>query len=144
MFTHAGHVILQLILYKLCSKTSLQAFQPHKLPILISQFHPAWRLIPPVSRHMWDIQHILFFATSQLPLENFCMNHIVTRVELTHICCSYHSAANTLQVFQQNIATSFPILTSHLKSAEELLLNLVSHPYLIFRNNWDIEHFLFF
>ena len=30
-FTHAGHVILQLILYKLWSKTLLQAFQPHKL-----------------------------------------------------------------------------------------------------------------
>ena len=29
MFTHAGHVILQLIHYKLCGKTSLQAFQPY-------------------------------------------------------------------------------------------------------------------
>ena len=36
-FIHAGHVILQLILYKLWSKTLLQAFQPHQLPILTSQ-----------------------------------------------------------------------------------------------------------
>ena len=34
-FTHCGHVILQLILY-----------HPHKLPILISQLHPAWRATP--------------------------------------------------------------------------------------------------
>ena len=36
-FTDAGHVILQLILYKLWSKTLLWAFEPHKLPILTSQ-----------------------------------------------------------------------------------------------------------
>ena len=35
-FTHAGHVILQLILYKLSSK----AFQPHKLPIHIATSFP--------------------------------------------------------------------------------------------------------
>ena len=40
-FTHADHVILQLKLYKLWSKTLLQAFKPHKLPILTSQLHPA-------------------------------------------------------------------------------------------------------
>ena len=45
-FTHAGHVILQLILYKLWSKMLLQAFKPHKLPILTSQLHPAWRATP--------------------------------------------------------------------------------------------------
>ena len=27
---------------------------------------------------------------------------------------------------------------------EELPPNMVSHPYLIFRNKWDIQHFLFF
>ena len=27
---------------------------------------------------------------------------------------------------------------------EELPPNVVSHPYLIFRNKWDIQHFLFF
>ena len=42
-FTHEHHVILQLILYKLWSKISLQAFQPYKLPILTSQLHPAER-----------------------------------------------------------------------------------------------------
>ena len=45
-FTHAGHVILQLILYKWWSKMSLQAFQPYKLPILTSQLHPAQRAPP--------------------------------------------------------------------------------------------------
>ena len=45
-FTHAGHVILQLILYKLWSKTLLHAFQPYKLPILTSQLHLAWRATP--------------------------------------------------------------------------------------------------
>ena len=44
--THACHVILQLILYKLLSKTLLQAFLPHKLPILTSQLHPACRATP--------------------------------------------------------------------------------------------------
>ena len=42
-FTHAGHIILQLILYKLWSKTLLWAFQLYKLPILTSQLHPAQR-----------------------------------------------------------------------------------------------------
>ena len=45
-FTNAGHVILQLILYKLWSKTLLWAFEPHKLPILTSQLHLAWRGTP--------------------------------------------------------------------------------------------------
>ena len=45
-FTHAGHVILQLILYKLWSKILLQDFQPHKLPILKPQLHLAWRATP--------------------------------------------------------------------------------------------------
>ena len=40
-FTHTGHVILQLILDTLCSKTLLQAFQPYKLPLLTSQLHLA-------------------------------------------------------------------------------------------------------
>ena len=44
--THAGHVILQLILYNLWSKTLLQAFQLYKLPILTSQLHQAWRATP--------------------------------------------------------------------------------------------------
>ena len=42
-YIHASHVILQLILYKLWSKTLLQAFWPHQLPILTSQLHPAQR-----------------------------------------------------------------------------------------------------
>ena len=69
-FTHAGHVILQLILYKLWSKTLLWAFQPYKLPILTSQLHLAWRATPNlvshtylIFRNMWDIQHFLFFLT---------------------------------------------------------------------------------
>ena len=45
-FTLAGHVILQLVLYKWWSKMSLQAFQPYKLPILTSQLHPAQELPP--------------------------------------------------------------------------------------------------
>ena len=45
-FTDAGHVILQLILYKLWSKTLLWAFEPHKLPILTSQSCLAQRGIP--------------------------------------------------------------------------------------------------
>ena len=36
-FAHAVHVILQLIHYKLWSKTLLHAFQPYKLPIVTSK-----------------------------------------------------------------------------------------------------------
>ena len=51
-FTYTGHVILQLILYKLWS-TMLQywAFQSHKLPILTSQLHLAWRATPRFGCH---------------------------------------------------------------------------------------------
>ena len=69
-FTHAGHVILQLILEKLWSKTLLRAFEPYKLPFLTSQLHLAWRapqnvvsqpyLIFP---HKPDIEHFLFLLT---------------------------------------------------------------------------------
>ena len=69
-FTNAGHVILQLILWKLWSKTSLHAFQPHKLPILKSQLHPAWRATQNmvshpylIFRNKWDIKHFLFLLT---------------------------------------------------------------------------------
>ena len=45
-FIHAGHVILQLICWKLWRKMLLQAFQPHKLPVLTSQLHLAQRATP--------------------------------------------------------------------------------------------------
>ena len=45
-FTHAGHVILQLIHKKLWSKMLLWAFQPHKLPILTPQLCLVWRATP--------------------------------------------------------------------------------------------------
>ena len=45
-FTHAGHVILQLILEKLWSKMLLWAFEPYKLPILTLQLCPAQRAPP--------------------------------------------------------------------------------------------------
>ena len=69
-FIHVDHVILQLILYKLWSKTLLQAFQPHKLPIMTSQFHPVQRDTQKIVSHpylifrnKWDIKHFLFLLT---------------------------------------------------------------------------------
>ena len=68
-FIHADHVILQLILYKLWSKTLLWAFQPHELLIMRSQLHPAQRDTPKIVsqyylifRNKWDIEHFLFLA----------------------------------------------------------------------------------
>ena len=55
-FTHASHVILQLILYKLLRKTLLQAFQCHQLPILTSQLHPAQR--PSPSNHVTSLPYL--------------------------------------------------------------------------------------
>ena len=54
-FTHASHVILQLILYKLWSKILLSVFQPHKLLILISKLHPARRPTPKMLSHPYLI-----------------------------------------------------------------------------------------
>ena len=69
-FTHACHVILQLILYNLCIKMSLQIVQPYKLPILSSQLHSAVEIQPNlvshpylIFRNKWDINHFLFFLT---------------------------------------------------------------------------------
>ena len=66
-FTHAGHVILQLIIYKLSSKTLLQAFQPYKLPILTSQLHLAqsytkiWCHTPTLSLEISEILNNFYF-----------------------------------------------------------------------------------
>ena len=69
-FTHAGHVILQVILHKLWRKIFLQAFQPYKLPILTSQLHPAQRGTPKngvapylIFRNQLHIEHFLFLLT---------------------------------------------------------------------------------
>ena len=52
---YAGHVILQLILYKLCSRTYLWAFQPYTLPILSSQLHSAVEIHPNLVSHPYLI-----------------------------------------------------------------------------------------
>ena len=69
-FIHAGHVILQLILYKFWSKILLSAFQPHMLLILTSQLHPAWRATTKkvshpylIFRNKLHIKHFLFLLT---------------------------------------------------------------------------------
>ena len=80
-FTHAGHVILQQILYKVWSKMLLWTFQPYKLPILTSQLHPTLRAIPNlvshphlIFRNKWDIKYFLFFLTFSWPMlvMSFC------------------------------------------------------------------------
>ena len=78
MFTHAGHVILQLILYKLCSK----AMQKLSNSINCQFWHHSciWFKEPPpnlvshpylIFRDMWHIQHCQFFSNFHLPLGNF-------------------------------------------------------------------------
>ena len=116
-FTHAGHVILQLILYKLWSKTLLQAFQPYKLPILTSQLHPAWRATQDMVSHPYlifrnkqDIKDFLFLLTFSYHWETLYKPHCQLVLSSVHPCWSCHSAANTLQVMKQNIATRFPTL----------------------------------
>ena len=114
MLTHAGHVIPQLILYKLCSKTSLQALQPYKLPIQTSQLHPAEQ-IPPnlvphpylIFRNRWDIQHIVFLLTSSYHWEILYKPHSQQCWVKAYTCWSCHFVANTLQVIQKNVTTSF-------------------------------------
>ena len=69
-------IILQLILYKLL----LWDFQPYKLPILTSQFHPAWRATPKIWCHTpissleisEIVKHFLFFLTFSSPTGQFC------------------------------------------------------------------------
>ena len=70
MFTHSNHTILQVILYKLCSRTYLWAFQPYTLPILSSQLNSAVEIHPNlvshpylISRNKSDVNHFLFFLT---------------------------------------------------------------------------------
>ena len=114
-FTHAGHVILQLILYKLWSKTLLQAFQPHKLPILTSQLHPVQRATPKIVSHhylifrnKWNIKHFLFLLTFsyhwEILYKPHCQQCWVKFIHAGHVILQL----NTLQVMKQNIAMSFP------------------------------------
>ena len=76
--THAGHVILQLICEKLWSKMSLQAFQPHTLPILTSQLCLVQRATPrngvtPLPYLEKYARYLMFtiFTNFELPLGNF-------------------------------------------------------------------------
>ena len=152
-FTYAGHVILQLILYKLCSKMLLYAFQPidclfwhhscirHKElpPNLVSN---AYLII----RHMWDIQHIIFFLTFsfhwKIFIKPYCMwawvkftyaGHVILQPILYQLCCK-----TLLLAFQPY---KLWILASQLHSAKEIPPNLVTHPNLIFRHLCDIQYF---
>ena len=154
-FTHAAHVILQLILWKLWSKTSLHAFQPHKLPILKSPLHPAWRATPNmvshpylIFRNKWDIKHFLFLLTFsfhwEISYELHCQwcwfkfthaAHVILQLILWKLW-----SKTSLWAFQPH---KLPILKSQLHPAWRPTPNMVSHPYLIFRNKWDIKHFLF-
>ena len=77
-FTHTGHVILQLIPYKLWSKILLWAFQPYELPILTSQLHPVQRSYLQIGCHTPTLslekgRYSKFFIVPnlQLPLGNF-------------------------------------------------------------------------
>ena len=100
-FTHASHVTLQLILYKLWSKTSLQAFQPYKLPILTSQLHPAQRAtnkygVTPylIFRNKWDIKHFLFFLTFsyhwEILYEPHCWGWVTSDMTLQCLLTDYY------------------------------------------------------
>ena len=82
-FTHTGHVILQLILYKLWSKMLLWAFQSHKLPILTSQLHLGLKSYPKVwmsypyfiIRNKEDIKHFPFILTLSYHWETLFKPH---------------------------------------------------------------------
>ena len=156
MLVLLSHVILQLILYKLWSKMLLWEFQPYKLPILTSQLHPAWRATPKfgvipylIFRNKWDITHFLFFLTFSYHWEILYEPHCQwCWVKFTH---AGHVILHLIlyKVWSKMLLWEFqpynlPILTSQLHPAWRATPNLVSHPYLIFRNKWDIKHFLFF
>ena len=114
-FTHAGHVILQLILYKLWSKHHYKLSNPihcqfwrhscillRELPqVMVS--HPYL-----IFRHKQDIKCFLFLLTFSYHWENLYEPHC--QQYWVHPCWSCHSAANTLQVMKQNVAMSFSTL----------------------------------
>ena len=67
-FAHAGHAILQLILYKLWSKMSLQAFQPYIISnsdiTVVSgakSYPKIWHCSPTLSFHISQIFNIFYF-----------------------------------------------------------------------------------
>ena len=109
MFTHDALVILQLIHYNLCSKTSLQAFHQYKLPVLTSQLCVAWR-VPPnlvsqpylIFSHMWNIQHFLFFLTFIYNWEILYKPHCQQCWVTFNPCWSYFSAVNTFTSYVAN------------------------------------------
>ena len=82
-FTNAGHVILQLILWKLRSKTSLHAVLPHKLPIhditVLSgskSYPKKWCHTPTfMFRNKWDIKHLPLLLTFSYHLETLYEPH---------------------------------------------------------------------
>ena len=154
--THAGHVILQLILYKLWSKTLLQDFQPYKLPILTSQFLPAWRVTPRygvtpylIFNNKQDIKDFLVFLTFSHHWETIYKPHCQQCwVQFTHAghvilqLILYKLWSKTLlQDFQPY---KLPILTSQLHPAWRVTPRYGVTPYLIFNNKQDIKDFLVF
>ena len=130
-FTHAGHVILQLIIYKLSSKTLLQAFQPYKLPILTSQLHVWLKELPQnmvshpylIFRNKWDIKQFLFLLTFsyhwEILYEPHCQQCWVKFTHAGHVILQliiYKLSSKTLlQAFQPY---KLPILTSQLHLAQ--------------------------
>ena len=149
-FTYTGHVIVQLILVKLWSKTLLRTFQPHKLPILTSQLHPAWRATPKmvshpylIFRNKWDIQHFLFLLYFsyhwEILYEPHCQQCWVKFTHAGHVILQlilYKVWSKTL--LQASNPINYQFWHHTCIWLEVLPQKMVSHPYLIFRNKWDI------
>ena len=156
MFTHAGHVTLQLIFYKLCSKAMLYLSNPINCQFWHHSCIWLKELPPNLVAHLYlifgikrDIQQFLFFLTisyhwkilykphSQYDWVNFTYaEHVILQLILYKICnkCSYKLSNPINCQFWHHSCTKH----------EELPSNLGSHLYLIFGHMWDIQHILFF
>ena len=102
-----------------------------------------------IFRNKWDIKHFLFLLTFSYHWEILYETTLSAVLSEIHPCWSCHSAANNLANYEAKhcYMLSNPINCQFWHHSciwlEELPQNMVSHPYLIFRNKWDIKHFLF-
>ena len=120
-----------------------------------------------IFRNKWDITYFLFFLTFsyhwQILYEPHCQccwvkfthaGHVILQLILYKVwyeakCC--YEISNPINSIFPNFQLTHAghvilqlIFTSCIWILKELPPNLVSHPHLIFRNKWDIKHFLFF
>ena len=101
-----------------------------------------------IFRNKWDIKHFLFLLTFSYHWK-FYMNHIVGSVEwnspmlVMSFCSSYFTNYEAKHCYMLSNPINCQFWHHSCIWLEELPQNMVSHPYLIFRNKWDIKHFLF-